>query len=92
VRLIQRLYDVSGGAIRLTGRMCAPVEQSSLRARIAVVPLRTRRCSTLDRDNIAYGAPEAAYEEHRRRGQPGAGACLYLEALEGLSHLVASAA
>ena len=63
VRLIQRLYDVDGGAIRIDGQDVRAVEQSSLRACIAVVPQDPALFHRSIADNIAYGAPGAAYED-----------------------------
>jgi ATP-binding cassette subfamily B protein len=63
VRLIQRLYDVDGGAIRIDGQDIRQVAQSSLRAHIAVVPQDPALFHRSVADNIAYGAPDAPYEE-----------------------------
>ncbi|GJD75770.1 hypothetical protein CFIICLFH_4015 [Methylobacterium goesingense] len=38
VKLVQRLYDVTGGCIRIDGRDVSGVTQASLRAHIAIVP------------------------------------------------------
>jgi ATP-binding cassette subfamily B protein len=57
VKLIQRLYDVSGGGIMIDGQNIADVTQESLRSRIAIVqqdPILFHRSLA---DNIAYGRP-----------------------------------
>ncbi|NDW04123.1 ABC transporter ATP-binding protein [Jiella pacifica] len=63
VKLIQRLYDVSGGAIRIDGQDIAGVRQASLRSQIAIVqqePILFHRSLA---DNIAYGRPGATMGE-----------------------------
>jgi ATP-binding cassette subfamily B protein len=60
VKLIQRLYDVSGGQIMIDGQNIADVTQESLRSRIAIVqqdPILFHRSLA---DNIAYGRPGAS--------------------------------
>jgi ATP-binding cassette, subfamily B, bacterial len=59
VKLIQRLYDVSGGRILIDGQDIALAAQSSLRRQIAVVaqePVLFHRSLT---ENIAYANPSA---------------------------------
>jgi ATP-binding cassette subfamily B protein len=63
VKLIQRLYDVTDGAIRIDGQNIADVEQASLRGQIAIVqqePLLFHRSLA---ENIAYGRPGASRAE-----------------------------
>jgi ATP-binding cassette subfamily B protein len=57
VKLVQRLYDVSGGRILIDGQDIAKATQLSLRSRIAIVqqdPVLFHRSLA---DNIAYGRP-----------------------------------
>ena len=57
VKLVQRLYDVSGGRILIDGQDIAKATQLSLRSRIAIVqqdPILFHRSLA---DNIAYGRP-----------------------------------
>ncbi|PTB22776.1 multidrug ABC transporter ATP-binding protein [Trinickia symbiotica] len=66
IKLIQRLYDVSGGAITIDGQNIAEVGQASLRAQIAIVqqePLLFHRTLA---ENIAYAKPGATQEEIER--------------------------
>ena len=59
VKLIQRLYDVTGGSITIDGVDIRDVGQSSLRSQIAIVqqePILFHRSLA---DNIAYGRPGA---------------------------------
>lgn len=63
VKLIQRLYDVSGGHILIDGQDIAQVQQASLRAQIAIVqqePILFHRSLA---ENIAYARPGATQAE-----------------------------
>jgi ATP-binding cassette subfamily B protein len=60
VKLVQRLYDVSGGRILIDGQDIAQATQHSLRSRIAIVqqdPMLFHRSLA---ENIAYGRPGAS--------------------------------
>jgi ATP-binding cassette subfamily B protein len=63
VRLIQRLYDVEGGAIRIDGQDVRAVTQSSLRAAIAAVPQEPALFHRSIAENIAYARPDAPMED-----------------------------
>jgi ATP-binding cassette, subfamily B, bacterial len=59
VKLVQRLYDVTGGRILIDGQDIARATQQSLRSRIAIVqqdPILFHRSLA---ENIAYGRPAA---------------------------------
>ena len=63
VKLLQRLHDVTAGAIGIDGQNIASVAQASLRANIAIVaqdPILFHRSLA---DNIAYARPGASREE-----------------------------
>lgn len=63
VKLIQRLYDVSGGRILIDGQDISQVRQASLRAQIAIVqqePILFHRSLA---ENIAYARPNATQAE-----------------------------
>ncbi|MGF6735819.1 ABC-type multidrug transport system fused ATPase/permease subunit [Paraburkholderia youngii] len=63
IKLIQRLYDLSDGCIRIDGQDISQVEQTSLRRQIAIVqqePLLFHRSLA---ENIAYGKPDATQAE-----------------------------
>jgi ATP-binding cassette subfamily B protein len=69
VKLVQRLYDVSGGRILIDGQDIAKATQQSLRSQIAIVqqdPILFHRSLA---ENIAYGAPGASIAaiEHAAR-------------------------
>jgi ATP-binding cassette subfamily B protein len=60
VKLVQRLYDVSGGKILIDGQDIAQATQYSLRSQIAIVqqdPILFHRSLA---ENIAYGRPGAS--------------------------------
>src|ERR1700730_5961561 len=60
VKLVQRLYDVSGGRILIDGQDIAAATQYSLRSQIAIVqqdPILFHRSLA---ENIAYGRPGAS--------------------------------
>ena len=63
VKLIQRLYDVTGGRVLVDGQDVREATQQSLRAQIAMVqqePILFHRSLT---DNIAYARPDATQAE-----------------------------
>lgn len=63
VKLIQRLYDVSGGAILIDGQNIADVTQSSLRSQIAIVQQEPILFHRTLAENIAYARPGASLAE-----------------------------
>ncbi len=69
VKLIQRLYDVTGGRILVDGQDIATVRQASLRAALAIVPQEPVLFHRTLAENIAYGRPDAAEGEIRRAAE-----------------------
>jgi ATP-binding cassette subfamily B protein len=63
VKLLQRLYDVDGGRIRIDGRDVAEVGQASLRNAISVVPQEPILFHRSLAENIGYAKPEATRDE-----------------------------
>ncbi len=63
IKLLQRLYDVQGGAIRIDGQDIREVTQTSLRRSIALVPQEPILFHRSIAANIAYGKPEAGMED-----------------------------
>lgn len=63
VKLLQRLYDVQGGAIRIDGQDVREATQASLRAAIALVPQDPALFHRSLAENIAYARPDASQEE-----------------------------
>jgi ATP-binding cassette subfamily B protein len=62
-RLLYRFYDVSNGALRVSGLDVRGVKQASLRAAIGIVPQDTVLFNDTILYNIRYGRPEASDEE-----------------------------
>ncbi len=63
VNLIQRLFDVSNGAICIDGQNIADVTQKSLRRSIAIIPQDTALFHRSIAENIRYGRLDASDEE-----------------------------
>jgi ATP-binding cassette subfamily B protein len=61
--LLQRLDDVTGGAILIGDRDIRSVSQDSLRRQIAVVPQEPTLFNRSIFDNIAYGHPDPRHED-----------------------------
>ncbi|MBH5389398.1 ABC transporter ATP-binding protein [Bradyrhizobium sp. CNPSo 4019] len=59
VKLVQRLYDVSGGRVLIDGQDVALVTQQSLRSQIAIVQQEPMLFHRSLAENIAYGQPGA---------------------------------
>jgi ATP-binding cassette subfamily B protein len=66
VKLVQRLYDVTGGRILVDGQDVAAAAQQSLRSRIAIVPQEPILFHRSLAENISYGRPGASTEEIER--------------------------
>lgn len=63
VRLILRLYNLTGGQILIDGQNVDQVTQESLRENISLVPQDPILFHRTLKDNIRYGKPEATDEE-----------------------------
>jgi ATP-binding cassette subfamily B protein len=63
VKLLHRLYDVTGGRIVVDGQDIAHVTQDSLRAQLALVPQEPILFHRSLKENIAYGRPHASQRE-----------------------------
>jgi ATP-binding cassette subfamily B protein len=63
ISLLQRLDDVSSGAILIDGRDIRAVSQDSLRRQIAVVPQEPALFNRSILENIGYGSPHATEEQ-----------------------------
>ncbi|MDQ0474159.1 ABC transporter ATP-binding protein [Labrys wisconsinensis] len=66
VKLVQRLYDVTGGRIAIDGQDIAGVTQASLRSQIAIVQQEPVLFHRSLAENIAYGRPGASQAEIER--------------------------
>lgn len=60
VKLLQRLYDLDGGAISIDGHDIASMTQESLRQAISVVPQEPLLFHRSLTENIMYGKPDAS--------------------------------
>ena len=63
LKLLQRLYDVEAGRIVIDGQDIAAVTQESLRRGMALVPQEPILFHRSLTENIAYGRPEATFDE-----------------------------
>jgi ATP-binding cassette subfamily B protein len=68
-KLLQRLYDLSGGRILIDRQDIATVAQESLRAQIAVVPQEPVLFHRSLAENIAYARPDASMAEIERAAE-----------------------
>jgi len=62
-RLIPRFYDVTGGSLRVDGLDVRNLTLASLRSHIGMVTDEPFLFSESIRDNIAFGRPDAAFED-----------------------------
>ncbi len=63
INLICRFYDVTGGAVRIDGHDVREVRLGSLRSHIGIVLQEPFLFHGTIADNIAYGHPEASFEQ-----------------------------
>ena len=61
--LVPRLYDPTAGRVSLDGLDLREVSLQSLRSHIGAVPQETTLFHGTIRDNIAYGRPDASFDE-----------------------------
>ena len=80
VKLVQRLHDVTGGAIELAGRNIADMPLADLRRLMAVVPQEPVLFHRTLAENIAYARPGAGMAAVREAAAR-AGAAEFVEAL-----------
>jgi subfamily B ATP-binding cassette protein MsbA len=63
VNLIPRFFDVSSGSVMIDGVDIREVSLKSLRTQIGMVTQQTILFNDTVRNNIAYGSPDATYEQ-----------------------------
>ena len=63
VNLIPRFYDVSEGTVFVDGHDVRDIELSSLRSQIGIVLQTSLLFSDTIKNNIAYGRPEASFDD-----------------------------
>lgn len=61
--LIPRFYDATSGAIRIDGRDVREIDLDSLRSQVGIVMQDSFLFSMSIRENIAYGSPDATFEQ-----------------------------
>jgi ATP-binding cassette subfamily B protein len=83
INLIPRFYDPSEGAVRIDGVDLRDVTLESLRRQIGIVLQETTLFSGTIRDNIAFGRPEAPFEDVVRAAQAAAAHDFITEFPEG---------
>ena len=81
VKLIQRLHEVTGGAITLDGVDIASVSLSELRSHVALVPQEPILFHRSLGENIAYARPDATMAQVRAAADR-AGAAEFIDRLE----------
>ena len=63
LNLIARYYDAAGGEVRVDGRDVRSFDLQSLRSAVSIVPQDPFLFSDTVRNNIAYGSPDADFEQ-----------------------------
>jgi ATP-binding cassette subfamily B protein len=63
INLLPRFYDVSEGAVLIDGHDVRDVTLDSMRSQIGIVLQETNLFSGTIRDNIAFGRPDASFED-----------------------------
>ncbi|TBY13630.1 ABC transporter ATP-binding protein [Rhizobium laguerreae] len=88
VKLIQRLYDVNSGEIRIDGQDIAGVKQSSLRGQIAIVQQEPILFHRTLAENIAYSRPNASRREIEQAAKQASAHGFILDLPKGYETLV----
>jgi ABC-type multidrug transport system fused ATPase/permease subunit len=89
VKLLARFYDPTAGAIRIDGHDLRDVQVRSLRSQLGIVPQEGFLFAASIRDNIAFGRPDATFEDVRAAARA-VGADDFIQALpEGYETSVA---
>ncbi len=69
VNLIPRFFDVSSGSVIIDGKDIRDVTLQSLRKQIGMVTQQTILFNDTVRNNIAYGCPDASFEQIKEAAQ-----------------------
>jgi ABC-type multidrug transport system fused ATPase/permease subunit len=67
--LLFRFYEPSSGAILLDGKALSNYELTALRRQMAIVPQDVQLFAGTIRENIAYGRPDASFEEIKKAAE-----------------------
>ena len=87
-RLLPRFYDVDAGAVRIDGHDVRELSVASLRSKIGVVLDEPFLFSISIRDNIAYGRPDALFEEVREAARSAGAEEFILQLPDGYDTIV----
>jgi ABC-type multidrug transport system fused ATPase/permease subunit len=82
VKLLARFYDPSGGSIRIDGHDLRDVQVRSLRSQLGIVPQEGFLFAASIRENIAFGRPDASFEDVQAAARA-VGADDFIQALPG---------
>lgn len=63
INLLMRFYDVNSGDIKVSGKSIYELTRASMRGKYGMVLQDTWLFNSTIRDNIAYGKPEATFDE-----------------------------
>ncbi len=63
INLLMRFYDANSGDIKISGKSIYELTRASMRSKYGMVLQDTWLFNSTIRDNIAYGKPEATFEE-----------------------------
>ena len=63
INLLMRFYDVDGGSIKIEGKNIYDVTRKSIRENFGMVLQETWLKNATIRENIAFGKPDASFEE-----------------------------
>jgi len=69
LKLLQRLYDVDEGAVRIGGVDVRDIDLETLRAQMAVVSQDTHLFHGTVAENLAFGRPDASRDDMRRAAE-----------------------
>jgi ABC-type multidrug transport system fused ATPase/permease subunit len=67
--LLFRFYEPTSGAILLDGKALSNYELTALRRQMAIVPQDVQLFAGTIRENIAYGRPDASFEEIKKAAE-----------------------
>ena len=85
-RLIPRFYDVTGGSMLIDGHDVRDLTIASLRSHIGMVTDEPFLFSESIRENIAFGRPDASFEEIEAAAEAAGAHDFILELVRGLRH------
>ena len=80
VKLLARFYDPSEGSIRIDGHDLRDIQVRSLRRQLGIVPQEGFLFAASIRDNIAFGRPDATFEDVQAAARA-VGADAFIDAL-----------